>query len=377
MSLDTHLRAEPVCQAVEGEPIEGFDLDVEEKIRRKKKDFPNQTDADKWRTIYSLLFPTDTVPSPCEGFVSYYILLVFTGCFRSHANLPYASDFEPPRDDPPPPEILIEDYIRQEIPRRVRVQIENQLAKSDNLASTHKQLTASMMMILEAAIDSCISAYKVHLEEQKSQARLMTSSKAFTRPSPISPQETSPASYRRDMPTPSISEKAVTPTMLNTPQTASDQKIQHAHLNTDSVTGEVDTSWLANSYQLLSLPTPDTPADATNMALNTGPDLNSTDLHLSTQSPENAFYPPPICSHSQGLSNSIIESDITLAAGDSVVLEAAEEQFLECIGRQNQRRDPEFQTWDDDGSANEPPGFDMDVDIDGISDLCSEMGLWN
>ena len=71
MSLDTHLRAEPVCQAVEGERIEGFDLDVEEKIRRKKKDFPNQTDADKWRTIYSLLFPTDTVPSPCEGFVSY------------------------------------------------------------------------------------------------------------------------------------------------------------------------------------------------------------------------------------------------------------------------------------------------------------------
>jgi hypothetical protein len=39
-------------------------------IQRKKKSFPGQTEEDKWKEIYQLLFPDAEVPSPCKSIPS-------------------------------------------------------------------------------------------------------------------------------------------------------------------------------------------------------------------------------------------------------------------------------------------------------------------
>jgi len=58
-----------MCEVVEGAPIEGFELDVEEQLRRRKKSSRDQPVESRWTEIYLLLFPNDDpddMPSPCE-----------------------------------------------------------------------------------------------------------------------------------------------------------------------------------------------------------------------------------------------------------------------------------------------------------------------
>jgi hypothetical protein len=64
--LKTHLRSKAVCDYVVGQPVEGFELDVEEKIRSRRKTAADQTDAERWEEIYRLLFPGESVPLPCK-----------------------------------------------------------------------------------------------------------------------------------------------------------------------------------------------------------------------------------------------------------------------------------------------------------------------
>jgi hypothetical protein len=46
--------------------VEGFDLDVEAKLKRRRKTTPDQTDTERWGEIYRLLFPGEDIPSPCK-----------------------------------------------------------------------------------------------------------------------------------------------------------------------------------------------------------------------------------------------------------------------------------------------------------------------
>jgi hypothetical protein len=55
-----------VCECIEGNPVEGFDLDVEAKLKRRRKTTRDQTDFERWEEIYRLLFPAEEVPSPCK-----------------------------------------------------------------------------------------------------------------------------------------------------------------------------------------------------------------------------------------------------------------------------------------------------------------------
>lgn len=58
-----------MCELVEGAPVEGFELDVEEQLRRRKKSSRDQPVESRWAEIYLLLFPNDdpdNIPSPCE-----------------------------------------------------------------------------------------------------------------------------------------------------------------------------------------------------------------------------------------------------------------------------------------------------------------------
>jgi hypothetical protein len=64
--LETHLKAKTVCKYVEGQPIEGFELDVEAKLKRRRKATRDETDVERWEGIYRLLFPGEDVPFPCK-----------------------------------------------------------------------------------------------------------------------------------------------------------------------------------------------------------------------------------------------------------------------------------------------------------------------
>jgi len=58
-----------MCELVEGAPVEGFEIDVEEQLRRRKKSSRDQPVGSRWGEIYLLLFPNndpDNIPSPCE-----------------------------------------------------------------------------------------------------------------------------------------------------------------------------------------------------------------------------------------------------------------------------------------------------------------------
>jgi hypothetical protein len=66
--LKTHSRAKTSCELKEGDPVEGFDNDVFEKLKRRKKASRDQPVEARWREIYCLLFPEDdqdNIPSPC------------------------------------------------------------------------------------------------------------------------------------------------------------------------------------------------------------------------------------------------------------------------------------------------------------------------
>ena len=55
-----------VCDVVSGNPLEGITPENEKRLKSKKKSHPNQTDEDRWRDIYRLLFPHEDVPCPCQ-----------------------------------------------------------------------------------------------------------------------------------------------------------------------------------------------------------------------------------------------------------------------------------------------------------------------
>jgi hypothetical protein len=54
------------CTIKEGERPKGITPDVESSVRIKSRVKRNHTESEKWNAIYGLLFPGETVPTPCE-----------------------------------------------------------------------------------------------------------------------------------------------------------------------------------------------------------------------------------------------------------------------------------------------------------------------
>jgi hypothetical protein len=50
----------------EGSPAEGITIDMEKKLRGRKKITPGRSEEDRWRDIYTLIFPDEAVSMPCE-----------------------------------------------------------------------------------------------------------------------------------------------------------------------------------------------------------------------------------------------------------------------------------------------------------------------
>ncbi|RFU29493.1 hypothetical protein B7463_g6824, partial [Scytalidium lignicola] len=64
-ALEAHLRAIDTCPLSSStSPFDGITADLEKKLRSRKKESRGQSEADRWRDIYRLLFPGEEVPSP-------------------------------------------------------------------------------------------------------------------------------------------------------------------------------------------------------------------------------------------------------------------------------------------------------------------------
>jgi hypothetical protein len=73
--LESHLQATTVCDIMEKIIIEGFDQKQEEKLKSRKRNHLNQTEEQRWKEVYSILFPEgdeQDIPSPCR--LNIYVL---------------------------------------------------------------------------------------------------------------------------------------------------------------------------------------------------------------------------------------------------------------------------------------------------------------
>lgn len=150
LELKTHLRAETSCELRESEPAEGFGNDVYERLKRRKRCSPDQSMEARWTEIYRLLFPNDELdetPSPCIKTAEFSRSIC-----ADESNIVW----EPPLDEPAPTTIAIEDFIRQEVPRRARRYFEEQVAAVGEMSSLMVSMLDQMEEIYEAQIQGCI-----------------------------------------------------------------------------------------------------------------------------------------------------------------------------------------------------------------------------
>jgi len=66
--LDSHaiVPAASICEAIPGNPPEGITPKQIAELKSKAKPYANQKDTDRWKEIFRLLFPGESVPSPCK-----------------------------------------------------------------------------------------------------------------------------------------------------------------------------------------------------------------------------------------------------------------------------------------------------------------------
>ena len=70
-AVTTHLNEPKGCELKNIDQGDGITPEVHEKLRSKKKTQRDQTEADRWKNIYKLLFPNEMIPSPCKLYSPY------------------------------------------------------------------------------------------------------------------------------------------------------------------------------------------------------------------------------------------------------------------------------------------------------------------
>lgn len=66
--LDSHIETSDRCDAILAPPVDGITRKMKAVLQSKRKAFPGQTEAERWKQIYQLLFPDDEeVPDPCKS----------------------------------------------------------------------------------------------------------------------------------------------------------------------------------------------------------------------------------------------------------------------------------------------------------------------
>jgi hypothetical protein len=134
--LEEHYDVDDICEKKPGRTSEGVTNDIEKQLCSRKKLGPGQSEEDRWKEIYKLLFPDEITPSPCE-----YIIF-FAFWFKLHLIklhmakrtwrdllLTNEQDFDPvyenSRQSPDTKELEdYEEYSRRELPRLYKSALE-------------------------------------------------------------------------------------------------------------------------------------------------------------------------------------------------------------------------------------------------------------
>ncbi|KAK4445420.1 hypothetical protein QBC34DRAFT_306863 [Podospora aff. communis PSN243] len=151
--LRTHLQQNPPCQMADNRtPVEGFTKDQEKRLRSRKKAQADTKDEDKWREIYTILFPDDdesSIPSP------YYD----------------PSDFSPsPPTGTSTADNSLEDYttfIRREMPTLVRRELETvmQAAEFSDVDARLRSRIADIVLTLQPRLVDLYKQSQLPLSE--------------------------------------------------------------------------------------------------------------------------------------------------------------------------------------------------------------------
>jgi hypothetical protein len=64
--LDGHFVAVTSCELRLIKPAEGITSTLEKQLRSRKKACRDETEEERWKRIYEILFPIEPAPSPCE-----------------------------------------------------------------------------------------------------------------------------------------------------------------------------------------------------------------------------------------------------------------------------------------------------------------------
>lgn len=125
-----------MCELVPGNPPEGITTDQERRLRSRKKSSRDQSDEGRWREMYQLLFPGEEVPSPY---------------------------FEPIQDEiPGSPDTRdlanYEEYMRRELPRLVRTNIEDVVRR--DMQPLEAALIGNLVGIIQDCQDRLFRGYR-------------------------------------------------------------------------------------------------------------------------------------------------------------------------------------------------------------------------
>ncbi len=61
-----HLKEVKGCELRDIELSDGITNEIVERLKSKKTTHRDETEEDRWRKMYTLLFPSGIVPSPCK-----------------------------------------------------------------------------------------------------------------------------------------------------------------------------------------------------------------------------------------------------------------------------------------------------------------------
>jgi hypothetical protein len=171
------------CKLVSGEQVEGVTCEIEKRLRSRKKSFPGQTEVQRWKEIYNILFPNEDVPCPCkcyfcisEGDLSSPSLFIMSGSKArvSFLLVTYCTDisfldFEPILEDNTTGTQTAEferlanyeEYARRELPRFFRSTLETIV--HNETQPIEERLKSQLTSIIQDCQDRVFSNYRASL----------------------------------------------------------------------------------------------------------------------------------------------------------------------------------------------------------------------
>jgi hypothetical protein len=193
-----HRKSVQACELSLVPEAEGITDCIEKRLRSRKKTHRDQSEEDRWRELYLILFPETIVPSPCR--FSFFSLLLPTSKHlffhlegRLHGNFftprtwfdDKPVDFEPIQEEPviqsPGSEELThyEEYARRELPRLVRSALDAII--NDQTQPLEETLRAQLATIIRDCQDRVFSTYRSRSTPPKTMngTQTSTSSNSF------------------------------------------------------------------------------------------------------------------------------------------------------------------------------------------------------